>query len=192
MKRKRRYFWALGPRFQASAVADPIRIKRYPNRRFYAGHTKSYVSLSDIETLIRKGENVEIIDSQSGEDLTRQLLVQIIAERHPDKMAMFPTAMLHSMLRANDVVATFLQDYFRNSLSYLDYLHQHGATGPLTQPVHWMKAWLDNWSKPSAGSDLAEEASEQPLAEPSEPLAERISELEKRIVELEKERREGS
>lgn len=170
-------------------MAEPIRIKRYPNRRFYAGHTKSYVSLSDIEALIREGYNVEIVDSQTGEDLTRSLLVQIIAERHPEKMAMFPTAMLHSMLRANDVVASFLADYFRNSLSYLDYLHQHGATGPLTQPVHWMKAWLDRWStqkspgEPHAPSDLPTEP--VPTAAP---LAQRISELESRIAELEKER----
>ena len=72
-----------------------------------------------------------------------------VTEGHPDKMAMFPSAMLHAMLRANDVMTGFLQDYFRNSLAYLDYLHQHGSSGSLKQPVHWMKAWLESWSKPT-------------------------------------------
>ena len=94
---------------------EPIRIKRYPNRRFYASHTSKYVSLTEIEQMICDGATVEIVDSQTGEDLTRAVLVQIIAERHPDKIAMFPTAMLHSILRANDVMVDFLHDYFRNS-----------------------------------------------------------------------------
>lgn len=169
-------------------MSDPIRIKRYPNRRFYAGHTKSYVSMADIEALIRNGANVEIVDSQTGEDLTRQLLVQIIAERHPEKMAMFPTAMLHAMLRANDAVASFLQDYFRNSLAYLDYLHQHGAAGTLTQPVHWMKAWLDRWSQPADKGDSDSREPRDAAGDAGPALLERISQLEDRIAELERDR----
>ncbi|MCC6491803.1 MAG: polyhydroxyalkanoate synthesis regulator DNA-binding domain-containing protein [Pirellulales bacterium] len=185
---------AASPHYERSfPVAEPIRIKRYPNRRFYAGHTKSYVSLGDIEALIRSGQDVEIVDSQTGEDLTRQLLVQIIAERHPEKMALFPTAMLHSMLRANDVVANFLKDYFRNSLSYLDYLHQHGATGPLAQPVHWMKAWFDSWSKLAASGERGGDG--QPVqpadASAADPLAARMAELETRIADLEKQTGQG-
>ena len=56
---------------------EPIRIKRYPNRRFYASHTSKYVSLPEIEQLIRDGVNVEIVDSQTGEDITRVILMQI-------------------------------------------------------------------------------------------------------------------
>jgi hypothetical protein len=95
--------------------------------------------------------------------------------------------MLHAMLRANDVMANFLQDYFRNSLAYLDYLHRHGSSGPLAQPVHWMKAWLENWSKPkSAGVDVG---SEEPATQPSgDPMADRIRQLEERISLLEQEK----
>ena len=78
---------------------ESIRIKRYPNRRFYASHTSKYVSLPEIEEMIAGGLTVEIVDSQTGEDITRSVLVQIIAERHPDKMAMFPSAMLHACSR---------------------------------------------------------------------------------------------
>jgi polyhydroxyalkanoate synthesis repressor PhaR len=166
---------------------DVIRIKRYPNRRFYASHTSKYVSLPEIEQVIHDGATVEIVDSQTGDDLTCAVLVQIIAERHPDKVAMFPAAMLHSILRANDLMADFLQDYFRNSLAYLNYLQKHGASGTLEQPMHWMKAWLDKWSIPARNNRLAEPMAEAPAGDERN-LVDRIRGLEERIAELEAER----
>jgi polyhydroxyalkanoate synthesis repressor PhaR len=164
---------------------SPIRIKRYPNRRFYASHTSSYLSLAEIEKLVRSGKDVEIVDSQSGDDITRAVLVQMIADRHPEKMEMFPSAMLHAMLRANDVMTGFMRDYFRNSLAYLDYLQQHGSSKSLQQPVHWMKTWLDSWSKPAqdAGSTLREDAGQTDVDDNQ--LADQIKRLEQRIAELE-------
>jgi polyhydroxyalkanoate synthesis repressor PhaR len=166
---------------------EAIRIKRYPNRRFYASHTSKYVSLPEIEAMIAGGLTVEIVDSQSGEDLTRSVLVQIIAERHPDKIAMFPAAMLHAMLRANSVTMNFLQDYFRNSMAYIDYFQTHGASGPLEKPMHWMKAWLDNLSGNRPESPPSQ-ASAAPPPENDRQLAERIAQLERRITELEAEK----
>jgi polyhydroxyalkanoate synthesis repressor PhaR len=167
---------------------EPIRIKRYPNRRFYASHTSKYVSLPEIEEMIAGGQTVEIVDSQTGDDLTRSVLVQIIAERHPDKIAMFPSAMLHSMLRANALTVNFLRDYFRNSMAYVDYFQKHGATGSLEQPMHWMKAWLDNLSNLRPGNPSSPPAADSP-PDDAQQFAERIARLEHRIAELEAEKR---
>jgi polyhydroxyalkanoate synthesis repressor PhaR len=170
-----------------SPSPEPIRIKRYPNRRFYASHTSRYVSLPEIEQLIREGATVEIVDSQSGEDITRSVLVQIIAEKHPDKIAMFPSAMLHSILRANDAMTKFLGEYFRSSLTYLDYFQKHGASASFEQPMQWMKAWLDNW--PSQGvANRAPKSEENAAPDDDREFAERIARLERRIAELEEER----
>ncbi len=166
---------------------EPIRIKRYPNRRLYASHTSRYVSLPEIEQMIRDGATVEMVDSQTGDDITRTVLVQIIAEKHPDKIAMFPTAMLHSILRANDVMTEFLREYFRNSLTYLDYFQKHGASAPFEQPMHWMNAWLDSWpSQPIAKG--APKSEEQAAPDEEGEITERIARLESRIAELEAER----
>src|SRR3990170_2206144 len=166
---------------------EPVRIKRYPNRRFYASHTSKYVSLPEIEQLIRDGLTVEIVDSQSGEDITRVILIQLIAEQHPEKISLFPPAMLHSILRANDVMVEFLQYYFRNSLSYLDYFQKHGASGSLEQPMHWMKAWLDNWSIP-ASAKRAPNPEDKASPTDNREFAERITRLEEHIAELEAKR----
>ena len=154
-------------------MSENIQIRRYPNRRFYDRSASKYISLEEIEALVRSGKDVEIRDSQSDEDITRSVLARIIVDRNPEKMEMFPTAMLHFILRSNEMTSDFLRDYFRHALTYLEYLQQHSTTAP----VHWVKAWLDGMRKrPEAGGETSENA---------EQLALRISELEERIRQLE-------
>lgn len=163
-------------------AGDPIQIKRYPNRRYYARNTSQYVSLQEIEDMVQSGETVEIRDSQSGEDLTRTVLTQIIMERQPEKMALFPSDMLHFIVRSNDAMSDFLRDYFRQSLTYLDYLQRHSAATPLAQPIHWVKAWLDGIApKPPQ----EEKALRDTPSVPKDSLANRLHELEERLRQLE-------
>ena len=163
---------------------ERIQIKRYPNRRYYARNSSKYVSLQDIEGMIQEGHTVEIRDSQSGEDLTRTVLAQIILERQPEKMALFPTDMLHLILRSNKNMSVFLRDYFRQSLTYLEYLQQHSPTATaLAKPMHWLKAWLDQ-SENDRGSDLDPAPSPRNDAE----LAQRVEQLEERLRQLESDR----
>jgi polyhydroxyalkanoate synthesis repressor PhaR len=165
----------------------PVQIKRYPNRRFYARNTSKYVSLQELEEMVRRGERLEILDNQTGEDITRQVLAQIILDRQPEKIALFPTDMLHFILRSNEMMADFLRDYFRHSLTYLEYLQRHGATtGKLTTPMHWAKAWLDEISGKRAESPA--ETTEKPLdPNQQDELISRIEQLEERIRQLEAE-----
>ena len=157
-----------------------ILIKRYPNRRYYARHLSKYVSLHDIEQLVSSGHEVQIRDSQTDEDLTRAVLTQIIMEQHPDKMALFPTDMLHFILRSNDAMTGFLRDYFRQSLTYLDYLQQHGrGTKSLARPMHWIKMWLDTVA-PQPDSDAIDVS-----AENVDELKAHIAQLEDRLRRLE-------
>lgn len=174
----------------------PISIKRYPNRRFYAKHESKYISLQEIEALIRSGATVEIRDSQTDEDITRIVLTQMLLDRQPDKIALFPTDMLHFMLRSNDLMVEFLRDYFRHSLTYLDYLQKHNvAAQNLTKPIHWVKAWLDgfgprdraNGTKPKESPTAAPESPETSRSQEGDDpkLAARIAQLEDRIRQLE-------
>lgn len=171
-----------------------IQIKRYPNRRFYDRSASKYISLEEIEQLVREGAKVEIRDSQSGEEITRSVLTRIILERQPDKMLLFPPDMLHFILRANEVSTSFLRDYFQHSLTYLDYLSQHGAGGStFTRPMHWVKAWLDSISPENGVSPENGEAGDKPpvaengavVDDVEVQLSHRVEELEKRIAQLE-------
>jgi polyhydroxyalkanoate synthesis repressor PhaR len=170
-------------------MAEALQIKRYPNRRYYSRNASKYVSLKEIEELIQAGETVEIRDSQTDDDLTRSVLTQIIMERQPEKMMLFPVDMLHSIVRSNDLMADFLRDYFRHSLTYLDFLQRHQAATNLAQPMHWVKAWLDGLVPPHTDQqDQAEETigtSGDPNADRAARLARRVEQLEQRIRQLE-------
>lgn len=162
-----------------------IQIKRYPNRRYYARTESKYVSLGEIEDMVKAGQKVEIRDSQSGEDITRSVLTQIIVERQPEKMLLFPTDMLHLILQSNEVTSDFLRDYFRHSLTYLNYLQQHSASAPaLARPMHWVKAWLDAiTSKPG-------ENDQPPPPDADSELVQRLEMLEQRLRELEHKKKD--
>ena len=67
----------------------PLLIKRYASRRLYNTETSDYVTLEDIAGFIRAGREVQIIDLKSGDDLTRQYLLQIIAE-HESRGEKYP------------------------------------------------------------------------------------------------------
>jgi len=58
----------------------PLLVKRYASRRLYNTETSDYVTLEDIAGFIQEGREVQIIDLKSGDDLTRQYLLQIIAD----------------------------------------------------------------------------------------------------------------
>jgi polyhydroxyalkanoate synthesis repressor PhaR len=92
---------------------DPLLIKRYASRRLYNTETSDYVTLEDIAGFIRSGREVQIIDLKSGDDLTRQYLLQIIAEHESRGENVLPLDVLTDLVRsyttqAQSVVPQFL------------------------------------------------------------------------------------
>ena len=165
-------------------ATSTVQITRYPNRRFYARDTSNYVSLEDIETMVRKGQNVEIRDSQTDEDLTAVVLARLLMKHQPEKMGLFPVDMLHYMVRSNEVMSDFLRDYFRQVMPYLEYLQRHGtaAMNLAQKPMHWIKAWLDNLA-PGITSTKPEDKLSKSAK--SDKLTRRVTELEQRLKQLE-------
>ena len=91
----------------------PLLIKRYASRRLYNTETSDYVTLEDIAEFIRDGREVQIIDLKSGDDLTRQYLLQIIAEHESKGENVLPINVLNDLVRsytgaAQSVVPQFL------------------------------------------------------------------------------------
>ena len=59
-------------------------LKKYPNRRLYDVTDSKYVTVDDVRKLIIKGESIEVVDSKNNEDITRSVLLQILAEQEQD------------------------------------------------------------------------------------------------------------
>lgn len=92
-------------------------IKRYASRRLYNTETSDYVTLEDIATFIRDGRDVQIVDLKSGDDLTRQYLLQIVAEHESRGENVLPLDVLTDLVRsyttqAQSVVPQFLEMSF--------------------------------------------------------------------------------
>ena len=98
-------------------TAKPLLIKRYASRRLYNTETSDYVTLEDIALFVRAGREVQIIDLKSGDDLTRQYLLQIVAEHESKGDTVLPTNVLTDLVRSytsniRSVVPQFLAASF--------------------------------------------------------------------------------
>ncbi|MBN9428952.1 MAG: polyhydroxyalkanoate synthesis repressor PhaR [Burkholderiales bacterium] len=74
-------------------------IKKYPNRRLYDTQTSAYITLADIKLLVLDNEDFKVVDAKSMEDLTRQILLQIILEEEAGGAPLFSSAMLAQIIR---------------------------------------------------------------------------------------------
>ena len=91
-------------------------IKKYPNRRLYDTEISSYITIEDVRQLIIDGEAFEVRDAKSGEDLTRCVLLQIIAEHEQDGEPMLSTQLLSQVIRFyGDPLQGFMGSYLEQS-----------------------------------------------------------------------------
>ncbi len=80
-------------------MADFRTIKKYSNRRLYDTEESRYVTLTEVRTLIVSGVEIQVVDVVSGEDITRQILIQIIFEQEAGGQPMFTKELLTQMIR---------------------------------------------------------------------------------------------
>ena len=179
-------------------AAKPLLIKRYASRRLYNTETSDYVTLQDIGTFIRAGREVQIIDLKSGDDLTRQYLLQIVAEHESKGDTVLPTNVLTDLVRSyttnmQSIVPQFLAASFemlRDGQSKV--IENIGSIpNPLTampgfevmrkQQEAFMKTMLGGmpgWPQAPSAPDSA--------PEPAPGSAEELAEIKRQFSELQK------
>src|SRR3954449_6391570 len=87
--------------FRESKSENPLRlIKKYPNRRLYDTKTSSYITLADVKQMVLKQEEFQVVDAKSGDDLTRQILLQIILDEESGGMPLFSSDLLSQLIRS--------------------------------------------------------------------------------------------
>ena len=101
-------------------------IKKYPNRRLYDTKISSYITIEDVRQLIVDGEEFEVRDAKSGDDLTRQVLLQIISEHEQDGEPILSTQLLSHIIRFyGDSLQGFMGNYLERSMQvFLDQQQQ--------------------------------------------------------------------
>jgi len=68
-------------RDQNMSEGENVELRRYPSRKLYNKNASSYVRLPEVAEMVRKGANIRVEDTETGEDVTRQVLLQIIMEQ---------------------------------------------------------------------------------------------------------------
>jgi len=77
-------------------------VKKYENRRLYDTAASRYVNLDDVARMVREGVEVQVVDSRSGEDLTRVILTQVIMEDAKGRESGLPLDLLRKLIVASD------------------------------------------------------------------------------------------
>jgi len=175
----------------------PLLIKRYASRRLYNTETSDYVTLEDISGFIRDGREVQIVDLKSGDDLTRQYLLQIIAEHESRGESVLPVSVLNDLVRSYmsgdvSVVPHFLQasfDMLRDGQSRV--MENMSAINPMAkmpgmevmqaQQEAFMKAMTGGWTGANPG------AADQPGPEKGEDLdaiKQQLADLQDKLSKL--------
>jgi len=91
-------------------------IKRYSNRKLYDTQESRYVTLEELEELIRAGKEISVVDVSTGEDLTSVTLAQIILENERNHRATLPTGFLHQLIKHGEAWQDFVQKSLKSSL----------------------------------------------------------------------------
>ena len=77
---------------------DKVTIKKYANRRLYDTESSSYITLDRLAAMIREGRDFEVVDAKSGEDITHQVLTQIIVDEESRGTTMLPVNFLRQLI----------------------------------------------------------------------------------------------
>ncbi|KPA22212.1 PHB/PHA accumulation regulator DNA-binding domain protein [Shimia sp. SK013] len=170
--------------------SKPLLIKRYASRRLYNTETSDYVTLDDIAGFIRTGREVQIIDLKSGDDLTRQYLLQIIAEHESRGENVLPVNVLNDLVRAYTTQATsmvpqFLQTSFEMLRESQEKVMETMGSGSMKVPgLDVMQAQQEAFMKAMTGG------MNWNTTQPSEPAAEKaddgedLDDIKKQLAEL--------
>jgi polyhydroxyalkanoate synthesis repressor PhaR len=98
-------------------TSDPVIIKKYANRRLYDTSASAYVTLEHLRDLVKDGVDFVVQDAKSGEDLTRQVLAQIIFEQENKGQTMLPVSFLRQLIQIyGDSMQAFVPSYLDMSL----------------------------------------------------------------------------
>ena len=169
----------------------PLLIKRYASRRLYNTETSDYVTLEDIAGFIRSGREVQIVDLKSGDDLTRQYLLQIIAEHESRGENVLPVNVLNDLVRAYTTQATsmvpqFLQTSFDMLRDSQEKVMESMGGGMAMPGLEAMQAQQEAFMKAMTGG-MPWPGGSAPSAEPEQGSSgdsEDLDDIKKQLAEL--------
>lgn len=126
----------------AGAKSAPVVIKKYANRRLYNTSTSSYVTLDHLAQMVKENTDFVVYDAKTGEDITRQVLTQIIVEEEGKGQHLLPISFLRQLIgfygdSLQSVVPQYLEhsmkSFSQNQERMRDYMQSTFGFNPFAQ-----------------------------------------------------------
>ncbi len=149
-----------------AAERTPVIIKKYANRRLYHTEKSTYVTLEDLCQMAKDGQDFVVTDAKSGDDLTRQVLTQIIVEQEAGGSPLLPTQFLrqlisfyggdHGQQLLPGYLAYAMEHYNKNQEQLMSYFSGAMGAGSLGMPPlvalermgrETMRGWENMWGQ---------------------------------------------
>ena len=166
----------LWPKPGDAAMDEPVRIKRYANRKLYDQSRSRYVTLEELEELIRQGREIRVVDAESGDDLTSLTLAQIILENARGRRSSLPSAFLHQLIKHGETWQDFVQQSLQASLG--------GIVASQREAERVLREWGARAGWWPAAPETAKPAESEPAGELEELRAE-VAALKAKLRDLE-------
>src|SRR5687768_1043027 len=92
-------------------------IKKYANRRLYDASQSKHITLDDIRTMIISGERIKVVEDKTNEDITRLILLQVIADQEQFGRPILSTTLLEALIRFyGNSLQSFLSAHLEKSV----------------------------------------------------------------------------
>jgi polyhydroxyalkanoate synthesis repressor PhaR len=181
----------------------PTIIKKYANRRLYNTASSAYVTLEDLAVMVKAGDDFQVFDAKTGEDITRSVLTQIIFEQEGKQgQALLPTTFLRQLIRFyGDSVQALLPSFLEFSIDRFSGEHQKfrdqvgGALGgtpfapieELTRKNMAMFSQALRMFAPFGGAALPMNGAMTPAAPPQKTPQSDLDEMKRQLSEMKKQ-----
>ena len=98
-------------------ASGKVVIKKYANRRLYDTESSTYITLDRLAQMVRDGREFEVVDAKTGDDITRQVLTQIIVEEESSGTSMLPLNFLKQIIGLyGNSMQTFVPQYLEAAM----------------------------------------------------------------------------
>ena len=139
-------------------MAEERLIRKYATRRLYAAHASRHVTLEDLRKLIAAGQRIKVVDDKSGEDVTRNILLQIIASQEQFGTPVLSTPLLEAIIRfygnpVQQVLTAYLEQSIGSLLRQQTLMQQEMAKAletPMAPLAEMARQNMEMWAKMQA------------------------------------------
>jgi polyhydroxyalkanoate synthesis repressor PhaR len=165
---------------KSATGSGPVIIKKYANRRLYNTETSSYITLDHLAAMTREGRDFKVVDAKSEEDITHNVLTQIIMEEEQRGQTMLPVNFLRQLIALygdsmQAVVPGYLEasmeSFRRNQEQFKSAVEGAFANSPFAEIAKRNMQMFEVAAqafKPNGGSAAAPGAGEAPTSAPAE------------------------